>query len=179
MQDLGCGPGLHAASILAEFKYADLTAFDLTEEMLEARRSNLRGTNRVAYRLGDFRTDDFRSNYDLIAASLSLHHLTLSERPAFLRRAYDSLKAGGSLITSEVIIDESSLVRERLYQLWRDYMAGQDEDGMSWYQKHLAKDHPAEMSTLISMLSDAGFDTAECFWRYLNFAIMSAHKAPV
>ncbi len=44
------------------------------------------------------------------------------------------------------------------------------------YEKHLAKDHPVEISTLISMLSDAGFESAGCFWRYLNFAIISARK---
>ena len=177
--DLGCGTGSLAAAILAEFNRADLTAFDLTEEMIESCRSRFAGIDRISYRLGDFRTDDFGNDYDLIVATLSLHHLELSERPRFFGRAHHSLKPGGSLIASEVIVDESPVVRERQYQLWRDFMAGQGEDGMYWYEKHLAKDHPAEISTLISILSDAGFESAGCFWRYLNFAIISARKAAV
>ena len=144
--DLGCGPGLMAADILAEFPHAVVTLFDLTAEMIEVCRSRLGGSGRVAYRVGDFRTNDFGDGYDVIIASLSLHHLERSERPAFFRRAHRSLSAGGHLIAAEVIVDESPAVRERQYELWRQYMIAQGEDGTAWFQKHLARDHPVEIS---------------------------------
>ena len=177
--DLGCGPGLMAQEILAEFPHARVTLFDLTTEMIEMCRSRLDGSDRATYRVGDFRIDDFGDGYDVIIASLSLHHLQHSERPAFLRRAHGSLSAGGHLIAAEAIIDESHAVRERQYALWRQYMTAQGEDGNAWYQKHLAKDHPVEISALLAMLSEAGFASAGCFWRYLNFAIIGACRAPV
>lgn len=177
--DLGCGPGLLAARILAEFPRAELKAFDLTAEMIDACRSRLATTDRASYQIGDFRTDDFGTGYDLIVASLSLHHLELVERPGFFARAFRSLNPGGHFISAEVIVDESSAVREHQYQLWRAFMATQGEDGDAWYNKHIAKDHPAEISELLSMLSGAGFETAGCFWRYLNFAIISAHRGAV
>ena len=58
-------------------------------------------------------------------------------------------------------------------------MIGQGENGEAWYQKHLAKDHPVEISALIAMLQQAGFTAPGCFWRYLNFAIISAHRLAV
>ncbi|PYR07877.1 MAG: hypothetical protein DMF99_21170 [Acidobacteria bacterium] len=88
--DLGCGPGLMAARILAEFPHAQLTLFDLTAEMIEACQSRLEGTDRIVYQVGDFRTADFGTGYDLIIASLSLHHLMPSEGPAFAKRAFQS-----------------------------------------------------------------------------------------
>ena len=160
--DLGCGSGLLAARILAEYGHAHLTAFDLTQEMLDSCRLRLTGHDRVTYRLGDFRTDELGSQYDLIVASLSLHHLQLSERPGFLHRAYDSLKGGGVLIASEVIVDESPSVREYQDQLWREFMTENGEDGMAWYRKHLEKDHPVPISLLLSML---GGSQACCFWQ--------------
>jgi tRNA (cmo5U34)-methyltransferase len=175
--DLGCGPGLLSAAILREFSRARVTAFDLTEEMLESCRAVTAHSDRMTYQLGDFRADDFGNQYDVIVASLSLHHLKLSERPAFFHRAYASLMAGGVLIASEVIVDESPIIREQQYRLWQEFMLAQGEDGMFWYQKHLIKDHPAQISTLVSMLSEAGFAAAGCFWRYLNFAIIGAHKS--
>ena len=51
--DLGCGPGLMAARILAEFPHAQLTLFDLTAEMIEACQSRLEGTDRIVYQVGD------------------------------------------------------------------------------------------------------------------------------
>jgi tRNA (cmo5U34)-methyltransferase len=177
--DLGCGPGLMATSILDAFPHAQLTLFDLTSEMIEACRSRLDRSDRVTYQIGDFRTDDFGSDYDLILASLSLHHLALSERRAFAERAFLSLAPSGHLITAEVIVDESPRVRERQYELWRQYMLAQGEDADAWYQRHLAKDHPVEMSTWIRTLTEAGFISVGCFWRFLNFAIISGRRAAV
>lgn len=172
--DLGCGPGLLAERVFTEFPRAQLTLFDLTPEMIAAARSRLDDDSRVVYRLGDFRFDDIGLNYDVILASLSLHHLEGRERPQFAKRLRRSLAAGGQLITSEVIIDESLSVRERQYQAWRQFMTSQGEDGGAWYQKHLAKDHPVELSTWLGQLTNAGFASAGCFWRYLNFAVLSA-----
>ncbi len=177
--DLGCGPGLLARRMLSEFPYAELTAFDLTGEMLQACRARLADTDRVTYRLGDFRTDDLGRGYNLIVASLALHHLQLSERPEFYRRAYEALTDGGLLIGAEVINDESPAVRERQYQLWREFMVQNGEDGDQWYRKHLEKDHPASVSSLLALLAGACFEAPGCFWRYLNFAILSARKPAV
>jgi len=41
---------------------------------------------------------------------------------------------------------------ERQYELWRRFMIAQGEDGNAWYQKHLAKDHPVEISTWVGTL---------------------------
>ena len=45
--DLGCGPGLMAAQTLSVYPNASLTAFDLTEEMLEACRLRLASISTV------------------------------------------------------------------------------------------------------------------------------------
>ena len=177
--DLGCGTGLLAAQILSEYPHAELVAFDLTSEMLDACRSRLADMNRVRYTLGDFRTDNLGNDYDVIVASLSLHHLKREERPRFYQRANESLHFGGVLIASEAIIDESPVVRERQYELWRKHMAGNGEDATRWYRKHLEKDHPVPISSLLAMLAGAGFEAAACFWRYLNFAIITARKPAV
>jgi tRNA (cmo5U34)-methyltransferase len=177
--DLGCGPGLMADRVLKEFRQAKLTLFDLTPEMIEECRSRLGDQDRISYRVGDFRVDDFGEFHDIIIASLSLHHAALSERPALAARLFRSLAPGGQLITAEVILDASLQVREHQYELWRAFMASRGEDGEAWYQKHLTKDHPVEISAWVRMLSEAGFRSVGCFWRYLNFAIFSGWKAAV
>jgi hypothetical protein len=78
---------------------------------------------------------------------------------------------------SEVIIDESLDVRNRQYELWQQFMTSQGGDGHAWYQKHLAKDHPVELSSWLAILSRAGFKPVGCFWRYLNFAVVNASRA--
>lgn len=177
--DLGCGPGLMAAGILAEFPQAELTLIDFTREMIDECRCRLGGYDRIHYRVADFGTDDFGDGYDVILASLSLHHLDLAERPEFARRAFRGLVPGGQLISAEVIVDESPSVRDLQYELWRRFMTARGEDGDVWYQKHLAKDHPIEIMPWLTSLSAAGFTSAGCFWRYLNFAIIGAYRPAV
>ena len=177
--DLGCGTGVMASRLAEEFPHAQLTLFDLTVEMIDRCKSRFGDNPRVSFEVGDFREDDFGSSYDLIVASLSLHHVTFEERPALAERLFRSLLPGGQLITAEVVVDESPLVRERQYELWRRFMVSHGEDGEAWYQKHLAKDHPVEVSEWARMLSDAGFTSPGCFWRYLNFAIFSAWRIAV
>ncbi len=171
--DLGCGPGVMVAEILSRYPNAHLTAFDLTEEMLQACRMRIGINERVVYRLGDFRSDALGQEYDLIMASLSLHHLQLPERPTFLRRVHQILKPGGIIIAAEVIVDEDIDVREQQYELWRRFIAGNGEDAAYWFARHLEKDHPAPIHALIKMLGDAGFSQGGCHWRFLNFAILS------
>jgi tRNA (cmo5U34)-methyltransferase len=69
--DLGCGPGLMASRILAEYPQAQLTLIDMTTEMIDVCRSRLEGFDCVTYRVADFRTDDFGDGFDVIVASLS------------------------------------------------------------------------------------------------------------
>src|SRR5207244_7712298 len=105
--DLGCGPGVMASRLAEDFPHAQLTLFDLTVEMIDRCESRLGGNPRVSFRVGDFREDDFGTGYDLILASLSLHHATLEERPALAKRLFRGLVHGGQLITAEVVVDES------------------------------------------------------------------------
>jgi tRNA (cmo5U34)-methyltransferase len=178
--DLGCGPGVMASRLAAEFPNARLTLFDVTDEMIERCKSRFSTNPHVSFKVGDFLKDDFGSGYDLILASLSLHHATLDdERPLLAERLLRSLVPGGQLITAEVIVDESPQVREQQYEMWRRFMASQGEDADAWYQKHLAKDHPVQVSWWTRILSEAGFTSPGCFWRHLNFAIFSGWRTSV
>jgi tRNA (cmo5U34)-methyltransferase len=177
--DLGCGPGVMASRLAEEFPRAQITLFDLTVEMIERCKFRFGGNPRVSFQVGNFRDEDFGGGYDLVLASLSLHHATLEERPALAQRLYHSLVPDGQLITAEVVVDESPQVRERQYELWRRFMASHGEDGDVWYDKHLAKDHPVQVSEWTRILSGAGFASPGCFWRYLNFAIFSGWRAAV
>jgi tRNA (cmo5U34)-methyltransferase len=161
--------------VLAERPHATVTLLDLTPEMIDAARARI-GDQRAIYRVGDFRQVDLGGDYDLIIASLSLHHLTHDERSAFAARLFESLAPGGQLLTAEVIVDPSPDVRERQYSLWRDFMRSHGEDGDEWYRKHLLKDHPVEPRAWIDWLTSAGFRSAGCYWRYLNFAVFAAER---
>ena len=177
--DLGSGPGTLAELVLKRYRRSDVVAFDLTEEMLDAARERCQafGARFLAVE-GDFSTDDFGCSYDVILAGLALHHLEDEQRRQALRQIFAALRPGGALLVRDVTADEDSYIAEGHYRLWRAFMNANGEDGEFWFRKHLQKDHPISVRRQLRWLRDTGFEHVACHWRYLNFAVLSAHKTP-
>ncbi|MBU4262256.1 MAG: class I SAM-dependent methyltransferase [Proteobacteria bacterium] len=175
--DLGCGNGILSELVFSNLPRAHVVGFDLTENMLQAYRKKLaRFADRFSLQSGDFRVDPIGSDYDIILAGLTLHHLTWWERRSFYRHLYAALNSGGKFIARDIIIDEDRDVTEDHYSLWKKFMLSQGENPEFWYQKHLEKDHPMTLTDHFSWLHEAGFTKTACHWRLYNFAVTSAEK---
>jgi len=175
--DLGCGNGVLSELVFRRLPRAQVVGFDLTEKMLAAYRKKLAGfTDRFTLQAGDFRVDPLGSDYDLILAGLTLHHLTWPEREAFYRRLYAALRSGGRFIARDIIIDEEPEVTGDHYLLWKKFMQSRGEDPEFWYARHVEKDHPMTLTDHFSWLREAGFTKTACHWRLYNFAVTSAEK---
>jgi tRNA (cmo5U34)-methyltransferase len=175
--DLGSGPGTLSEKVLERFPKAELVAFDLTAEMLEvAKQRCSRFDDRFTAVAGDFAADDFGVDYDLVLAGFSLHHLDAAQRQAMFHRIFAGLLRGGVFIAREVTTDEDDFVAEWHARLWRKFMADNGEDAEYWYRKHRSKDHPTSVENQTECLRDAGFVHVACHWRYIKFAVLSAHK---
>lgn len=177
--DLGSGPGSLSELVLERYRRAEVVAFDLTAEMLDAARERCHGFGaRFLAVEGDFSTDDFGSSYDVILAGLALHHLEDEQRRQAFRRIFAALRPGGVFLVREVTAEDDSYIADWHYRLWRAFMDANGEDGEYWFGKHLQKDHPVSVRQQLGWLTDTGFQHVACHWRYLNFAILSAHKTP-
>lgn len=87
--DLGCGPGLHAAQMMAA-GFA-VTAHDATPEFVDAAR--LRGVDAHLARFDDLDAGDA---FDAIWASFSLLHAPKADFPHHLAACHHALKPGGT-----------------------------------------------------------------------------------
>jgi len=106
--DLGCGAG--HLSFAAAPHARSVTAFDLSENMLQVVTTAARGRN-----LGNIVTvpgaaealpfDDAR--FDIVATRFSAHHW--SDVPAALREAHRVLKPGGTLVVIDIVAPENPL----------------------------------------------------------------------
>ena len=75
--DLGSGPGTLAKLVLERYSNAEVVAFDLTEEMLDAARDRCgEFGSRLATVVGNYAVDDVGSSYDLVLAGLTLQQST-------------------------------------------------------------------------------------------------------
>ena len=176
--DLGSGPGVLSEIVLKLYPHASVLAFDLTKEMLDGCQARLAPAfeGRFKTKQGDFKTESFEKEYDVILAGLTLHHLLDNERRLVFSQLYAALKEGGILLAREVVVDTDLFVTDWHYSLWRSFMRSNGEDDAYWYAKHMEKDHPVPIERQLDWLEGAGFVHTACHWRYWNFAILSGRK---
>jgi len=97
--DVGGGHGMFSCGFCR--KYPDLTAevLDLPEVVDHGRAlvADEEGGDRVTYRAGDMRTDDWGEGYDLVLIFNVLHNATADESAAAVSSAFSALSPGGTL----------------------------------------------------------------------------------
>jgi tRNA (cmo5U34)-methyltransferase len=175
--DLGCGSGALSELVLKRYPWSSVVGVDVTPNMLKAYEERLgQSSGRYELILGDYRFEPLGSNYDIILAGLTLHHLTWGERRDFYKLLYNALNPNGMFISSDIIIDEDWNTREKQYGAWKNFMESNGENAEFWYNKHMEKDFPITLSDHFNWLSKAGFKHTSCHWRHNNFAITSAQK---
>ncbi|MGJ6967176.1 class I SAM-dependent methyltransferase [Streptosporangium sp. G11] len=102
--DLGSGPGTGAIALARRFARADVTAVDLSPQMLHrlSKKASLLGlTDRVLGVQADLNEDwPALDTCDLVWAASSLHHMADPDR--VLARAFDVLRPGGLIAVTEM-----------------------------------------------------------------------------
>ena len=130
-------------------------------------------------------TDDLRSSYPSVLASLTLSVLTLQfipieYRPRIVHRAYESTAPGGAFILVEKVLGGDAVFQDAFV---REYQEMKIENGYS--QEEVDRKALALEGVLVSqtaaaneaMLRAEGFAHVECFWRWMNFAGWLAIKS--
>ena len=77
--DLGVGTGLELFSLFERFPDAEVTAIDITENMLEELKKR-EFSDKVKTICGDFFEVYFGTNYDAVISSAALHHFLKQDK---------------------------------------------------------------------------------------------------
>lgn len=103
--DVACGPGIIAAALAPRIR--EVTAFDLTPEMLDKARQRCAaaGLTNVVFRQGSATEMPFAdASFDAVVTRLSLHHFEHPAQP--LAEMARVLKRGGALVVADVSSSE-------------------------------------------------------------------------
>ena len=103
--EIGCGSGAFTELLAARAR--NVTALDLSPEMIRLAKARSAGRRNVEYRLGDVMLLSLpREGYDCIASLATLHHLPLERA---LPKMKDALKPGGVLVVHDLAADDGLL----------------------------------------------------------------------
>lgn len=154
--DIGCGTGLELDAIFSRFPRIEVTAIDLSEDMLSCLRSK-HGDKKLRIICGDYFKEPFGEEcYDIAVSFETLHHFTAEKKTEVFRKLYKSLKAGGCYLECDYIAGTPE--EEEL--LFSECMRRRKRDGIP-EETFVHFDIPLTLEHEIEALKKAGFREVE------------------
>lgn len=184
MLDLGCGDGIVTAAIANADPTVSATLVDGSSDMLEKSRERLSGLKNPRYVRASFqeilRKDTIGGTFNFIASSLAIHHLSLDDKKALFKYAYDHLKPGGYFVNIDVVLAPSEKLEQWYLSLWWDWIdertralgldREQFESVIDGYKDN--KDNkPDTLKDQLEALRAVGFSDADCYFKHGIFTM--------
>lgn len=142
--DLGAGTGLELIELFKRFPEVNVTAIDISENMLERLKEREFGA-KVKTICGNFFDVDFGNNYDAVISTSALHHFLISDKLELYKKIYSSLKDGGIFLNSDKIVDTNQ----------------EELDAIKFYNENINNkphiDTPLSIEHEIEILEQVGF----------------------
>lgn len=178
--DLGCGTGNLTQRLVSAYPHAHITCIDMAENMLKMARAKLKRNPHVSFWRGDIRDFDYQTKYDVIVASMVLHHIEGRDKPRFYRKLYRALSRGGVFLCIDIFISSDSRLQKLYMDKWKRFMKA---NGLSLKKtnemiaRHEREDRPVPFETELAMLREAGFRCVEIILKHYNFAAYGGAKS--
>lgn len=180
--DLGAGTGLLSAFILAKYPKAEMTLIDFSDQMLNEARRRLAAYDNVKYIAADYLDYPFEEDnaYCAVVSSLSIHHLPHPDKQALFRKVHRLLRDGGFFINADQAAGATPFIDSRYRAMWEEEVraSGLSVEAIEASIERRKLDINAKTSEQLEWLGEAGFSEAECVYKYHDFNVFYARKAP-
>ncbi|HZT66965.1 MAG TPA: class I SAM-dependent methyltransferase [Acidimicrobiales bacterium] len=159
--DLGTGDGRLIALVLGVHPDAEAIGVDMSPPMLEAARGRFAGNpgiRIVEHDLNDPLPDLGR--FDLIVSSFAIHHLPDERKRSLYAECFDILEPGGVFLNLEHVSSPTERLRDAFLSGLGMTLEEEDKSNIlldTWTQ--------------VRWLRDIGFDDADCYWKWREFAL--------
>ena len=182
--DLGASNGEAISMFVGMFKdRCRFVACETSKPMIEAFKNKYKeGIDNGYVEINDM---DLRFSYPQDTSCLTLSVLTLQFIPIeyrqnILKNVYDHLIPGGALIFVEKILGTNAKADSLFTDIYYDIKANNGYNKEAIDRKRFSLEGvlvPVTFQWNEDLLKGAGFDTVDCFWRWMNFAGWVAIKS--
>ena len=181
--ELGCGTGNVSIRLASALPAATFTFVDASPEMTAVTRARLEAVapaTRADFVEARFEELPARPDgWDLVVASLSLHHL--SDPAPFYALLADSMAPGAALRMADAIraADPAHHTQDMTgFRAFWDQPGHLDPEERVAVDDHVSRhDHYYTLEQHFDWLRAAGFTRCDCLWREGLFAVLSAERA--
>jgi len=180
--DIGCGAGNYTLMMLSKVPNLNCTLVDLSLLMLNRanERISAKTNGKVEVKQGDIREVELPENhFDIILAGAVLHHLRDDEDwETTFTKIFRLLKAGGCLMISDLVTQDTDLLNEYTWQRYGEYLEG--IGGVEYRQKVLdyieKEDTPRSINYQLDLMKKVGFSKVEILHKNMCFGAFGGIK---
>ncbi len=190
--DLGCGDGILARAVLAEYPQAHAVFLDFSEYMIEAAKK-LADVRRADFIVQDLASDNWLQStsshapFDLVVSGFAIHHLTDERKRELYREIFEALKPGGLFLNMEHVSSASPSAQQAFDELFVDSlcMHHRQQGGTKtretiaeqwYYRPDKTGNILAPVETQCEWLRQIGFASVDCFFKLFELALFGGQK---
>jgi len=178
--DLGAGTGLFSQHIFTKYPRAAFVLYDLAPKMLEIARKRFQEyPDQFEYLVKDYREFQGAEEYDLVISSLSIHHLTDSEKKKLFVKVRRSLKANGIFINVDQVKGPTAALQNQYWTNWLQKVresGAPEEQVQTSIQRRTEYDKDALLVDQLRWLSGAGFGHVDCVYKNYFIGVFFGKK---
>jgi tRNA (cmo5U34)-methyltransferase len=168
--DLGMGNGRLIGLLRTRWPSARAVGLDFSPPLLEAARQRFAGTDGIRVAAHDLMEPlpAAVGSFDAVVSGLAIHHLPHARKRSLFGEVFAMLEPGGVFANLDVVESPTPELHERAQAA---FGFGPDEQDSS--------DQPAPLHAQLRWLEDAGFNHVDCFWKWLDLALIAGTKPPL
>lgn len=176
--EIGAGTGLFSEMFLNKCPDAKMDLVDLSENMLNIAKQRFSDNCNLNFILKDILDFSPSGKYDVVISSLAIHHLETDDQKRSYNKIFNWLENDGIFVNAEMIAGESEF-SNKIYEKWIVKKAENndlDDEAKSAAIERLKLDKKVPISTHLNWLENAGFSSADCFYKAYCFGVLWAKK---
>lgn len=176
--DIGAGTGLFSSFILNKFPEAKVTLIDISEKMINVAKERFSHFSNINYIVDDYTSYEYDNKFDIIVSSLSIHHLTDTEKKNLYIQIYDLLNDGGIFVNADQVLGHTASLEKLYKDDWKNKVesSGLTEEEIYAAYERTKLDKMATLTQQLNWLEESGFKDVDCIYKYFNFVVMYGRK---
>lgn len=166
--DIGTGDGRLLALARHDRPETVGVGLDFSEVMLEAANKRFANERRVELIQHDL-TEPLPplGNFDAVVSSFAIHHLAHERKRSLYEEVFDLLEPGGVFANFEHVASPTQRLHEAFFQAINEPIENEDPS-----------DRTLDVQTQLEWLRALGFQDVDCYWKWLEMALLVAVKPP-
>jgi len=174
--DLGAGSGLMTELVKRRFPEASIHLIDFSGPMLDLARRRFGKNPRITYEQADYLEASFPKKLDAVVSSLSIHHLSDTQKKKIFRKIHAALASGGVFVNAEQVAGPTKNLDKQYKDKWllQIRKAGATETQIKQALFRMREDRCSTVEDQLKWMRAAGFSDADCWFKEGRFAVLSA-----